>query len=255
MLFVFAYLANSMGWPIHEWPLRLIYLTEAAFIIVAFVCVLLAARLRRTGTWPWHYAVAVAGGVSVGCGLIMPFEFAPIFFGVRGEWMMLTILLELVYPIAIGLSALWFSKFMEGDRPRTDFLVASGCYDRGIAFLDSKDYDGAIHDLKEAIQHWPRYVAAYYDRGSAYLGQKDYDHAIADYDQVIVLDPKHASAYRDRGNAYRAKGELARANAEFDKANALMRGDERRSHPQREVNWSGVMRVFAEWRNSRGIAD
>ena len=46
MMFVFAYIAQSMGLSHNEWPLRLIYLTEAAFVIVTFVCVLLAERLR-----------------------------------------------------------------------------------------------------------------------------------------------------------------------------------------------------------------
>jgi hypothetical protein len=120
MMFVFAYIAQSMGLSHNEWPLRLIYLTEAAFVIVAFVCVLLAGRLRGTGPQPWRGAVAFVGGVSVSLGLIMPFELAPMFFGVHGEWMMATMVLILLYPIAAVLFTLGFSKFMKGDR-QSDF--------------------------------------------------------------------------------------------------------------------------------------
>jgi Tetratricopeptide repeat len=251
MILVFARLATSTGWSTDE-SLRLIYLLEAAFVIVAVVCILLANRLKRVGTRPRRYAVAFVGGVSVGCGLIMPFEFAPMFLGVRAEWMMLTILLELVYPVAIGLSILAFIKFMEGDQPRIDFLVASSCLDRGVGSLEKEDYDGAIGDFTDAMEHWPRYAAAYFNRGAAHLGKKDYDHAIADYSQVITLNPKLAAAYRARGNAYHTKGELERAKADFDKADALMREEQSRQHPSREATGSGVMRVLAEWRNSRG---
>jgi hypothetical protein len=34
--------------------------------------------------------VAAAGGISASFGLIMPFELAPFFFGVGGEWMLAT---------------------------------------------------------------------------------------------------------------------------------------------------------------------
>lgn len=117
MMFVFAYIAQSMGLSHNEWPLRLIYLTEAAFVIVTFVCVLLAERLRGTGPQPWRDAVAFVGGVSASFGLIMPFELAPMFFGVHGEWMMATMVLILLYPIAAVFFTLAFSKFMKGDRP------------------------------------------------------------------------------------------------------------------------------------------
>jgi 4-amino-4-deoxy-L-arabinose transferase-like glycosyltransferase len=115
MMFVFAYIAQSMGLSHNEWPLRLIYLTEAAFVIVAFVCVLLAGRLRGTGPQPWRVAVAFVGGVSVSLGLIMPLELAPMFFRVHGEWMMATMVLILLYPIAAVLFTLGFSKFMKVD--------------------------------------------------------------------------------------------------------------------------------------------
>jgi hypothetical protein len=72
MTFVFAYLASLNKPP--GWPIRMMYLTEAAFVIVAFVCVLLAMRLRGTGTQPKRDMVAAAGGASARFGLFMPCE-------------------------------------------------------------------------------------------------------------------------------------------------------------------------------------
>jgi hypothetical protein len=97
-MFVFAYIAALSG--AHDWPVRLIYLTEAAFVIIAFACIILAGTPKGTSTQLKRDIVAVVGGISLSFGLIMPFELAPFFFGVGGEWMMATIALILVYPLA-----------------------------------------------------------------------------------------------------------------------------------------------------------
>jgi hypothetical protein len=45
MMFLFAYLGSFAQPP--GWPIRLIYATEAGFVVVAFACILLAMTLRR----------------------------------------------------------------------------------------------------------------------------------------------------------------------------------------------------------------
>jgi tetratricopeptide (TPR) repeat protein len=252
MMFVFAYLGSVSTPP--GWPFRLIYLTEATFVIAALVCAFLARRLRQTGAQFKRDAVAAVGGISAGFGLIMPFELAPFFFNARGEIMLGTVVLIPIYPIAVILFALGFSKFMKGGRPDLgdDLLKASRCYDRGVVCFDKKHYDDAIAYFTEAIRYNPRFAAAYFDRGAAYFDKKDYDRVIADYDQVIALNPKLVPAYRNRAGAYRAKGDLDRANADFDQANALMADEELRLHPRRQVSGTGVKRVFSEWWNNRG---
>jgi tetratricopeptide (TPR) repeat protein len=254
MTFVFAYLGSFYQPP--GWPIHLMYLTEATFVIVTFVCVLFAGHLRKVGTQPQRDMVASTGGISASFGLIMPFELAPFFLGARGETMMASILLILVYPVAAALFIFLFARFMKPDQSpsdlRFDLRGAARCYERGVASLDRKDHDRAIADFTEAIRCNPKHAAAYHNRGAAYLDKKDYDHAIADYDQVIALNPKLAAAYTNRGHAYRAKGLLDRANADFDQAQALMRNAELRLHPERNVDRSGLMGAFAEWRNSRG---
>ena len=112
MTFVFAYL-GTFSTPA-GWPIRLMHVTEATFVIVALVCIFLAMRLRGTEAQLKRDIVAVVGGIGAGFGLIMPFELAPFFFNVRGEWMLATVVLILIYPIAITLFGLGFSKFMRG---------------------------------------------------------------------------------------------------------------------------------------------
>jgi thiosulfate dehydrogenase (quinone) large subunit len=107
MMFVFAYVASretSSAWPGH-----LMHQTEAAFVIVAFVCILLAGVLR--GIVPYEL-FAVVGGTGADFGLVMPFELAPFFFGSSGEIMLGTIALILVYPVAIFLFILLFLKLL-----------------------------------------------------------------------------------------------------------------------------------------------
>jgi hypothetical protein len=110
MMFLFAYLGTLNGNT--GWPIRLMYATEAGFVIVTVVCIGLAVSLRRQGTQAKRDLVAAVGGISASFGLIMPFELAPVFFGARGEIMLATIALNLVYPVGIALFIFLFRKFM-----------------------------------------------------------------------------------------------------------------------------------------------
>jgi len=114
MTFLFAYFATLLRPP--GWPVHLIYLTETTFVAVVFTCILIALFWKGRRTRYWRDTVAAAGGISAGFGLIMPFELAPFFFGVRGEWMMATITLNIFYMPAAALFVFLFAKFMKIDR-------------------------------------------------------------------------------------------------------------------------------------------
>jgi hypothetical protein len=114
MMFVFAYLGSLSTAP--GWPIGLMYLTEAAFVIVALFCILLAVRLRRAGKSNNHFDVALLGGISASFGLIMPFELAPFFFNAKGETMLGTVVLIFAYPIVAILFVFLFAKFMKVTR-------------------------------------------------------------------------------------------------------------------------------------------
>jgi thiosulfate dehydrogenase (quinone) large subunit len=111
MTFLFAYLGSLSTPP--GWPIQLMHVAEAAFVTVAMICIVLIAVISRgRRAQPWGSALAVVGGVSTSFGLIMPFELAPFFFGARGEWMLATIALNLIYPVAALLFVFGFHKLM-----------------------------------------------------------------------------------------------------------------------------------------------
>jgi thiosulfate dehydrogenase [quinone] large subunit len=91
------------------------YLSEAAFVAVAFICVVMATMSWGRGTQLRRDAVATVGGISASLAVIMPFELAPFFFGARGEWMLVSIALNLVYPVAAIVFILAFRKSMSVD--------------------------------------------------------------------------------------------------------------------------------------------
>ena len=111
MMFVFAYLGR------HEsgWPVQLMHQTETALVVIALVCLVLSPFLKRAATC---FMVAVIGGISAGVGLIMPFELAPFFFGTRGEVMLGSIVLILVYPVAVAFFIVAFLVVMKPTRDR-----------------------------------------------------------------------------------------------------------------------------------------
>ena len=102
----------------------------------------------------------------------------------------------------------------ENSKPQT----AGTFLDRGLLFLNRKDWDLAIEDFTEAIRLDPNNAMVYICRGVAYGDKGDYDRAIADHSQAIRLDPNYASAYNNRGNAYYNKGDYDRAIADCNQA-------------------------------------
>jgi len=99
MTFLFAYLGSLSG--SKDWPVHLMHQAEVGFVLTAVgsVLIIVALNIARGPRW-LREGVAAIAGVSTSFALIMPLELAPFFFGVRGEIMMVTIALVLVYPIA-----------------------------------------------------------------------------------------------------------------------------------------------------------
>ncbi len=76
---------DSAGWPQH-----FICGLEIAFVVVAFVAFYAASAIRNSGNG--LRSLIISGGVLVGAiAVSFPILLAPIFFSVRGEWMMATI--------------------------------------------------------------------------------------------------------------------------------------------------------------------
>lgn len=89
---------------------------------------------------------------------------------------------------------------------------------RGVAYLQSDEYDIALEDFLQAIRIYPKLAKAYYNRGIIDRANGDLDKALADFSDAIRLDPKYIFALNNRGLTYDAKGDYDRAIADFDEA-------------------------------------
>jgi hypothetical protein len=143
MMFLFAYLGTLSDPP--GWPVHLIYLTEAAFVIGALVCALVLKRIATQGI---RDALAVVGGVCAAFGLIMPLELAPFFLHASGEIMLGTIALNLAYPVAAVLFIFLYRNFMLA--PQND-----DAEDELSAESNAADEERAARDLLGVIRARP----------------------------------------------------------------------------------------------------
>lgn len=112
------------------------------------------------------------------------------------------------------------TQLIDGGKTSDDALAVA-YFNRGNAYDDNGDHDGAIADYTAALKLKPDLGDAYLNRGFSYEGKKDYDNAIADYTRVIALNPTFAKAYYSRARVYEAKGELKQALAGYEEAAKL----------------------------------
>jgi len=120
------------------------------------------------------------------------------------EGIMKTLLILLI--VAVGVQQVFAQSIQQSD----------AYYNRGLAYLDEKDYDKAISDFTEAIRLDPKFDA-YFHRGVAYAEKGDHDKAISDYTEAIRLEPNDV-AYYNRGLMYDKKRDHDRAISDYTEA-------------------------------------
>lgn len=75
-------------------------------------------------------------------------------------------------------------------------------YNRGVCYMDTKDYGCAIHDLSTAQEFSPKDSDIYNERGCVYIQLGDINNAIADFEQALEVDETNTKA---RNNLMAAK--------------------------------------------------
>lgn len=100
------------------------------------------------------------------------------------------------------------------DQTRT---AARKAYEDGVKKINSRDYNGALNSLSEAIRQEPTLTVAYIARGSANIGLRRYAEAAADYQYAIRLDSGMASPLYGLAEAYRALGRNADAKEYYER--------------------------------------
>ncbi len=101
-----------------------------------------------------------------------------------------------------------------GSTDKDRIVAAHG--NRAIGLSATRDFDGAVAEMSEAIALAPSEPNLYLMRGAAYRAKKDYDKAIADVDEAIRLDATRGDYYMLRGMIFGDQGDLDRAVAELN---------------------------------------
>lgn len=96
-----------------------------------------------------------------------------------------------------------------------DRIVAAHA-NRAIGLSATRDFDGAVAEMNEAIRLDPSEANLYLMRGAAYRATKDFDKAIADVDEAIRLDASRGDFYMLRGMIFGDQGDLDRAITELN---------------------------------------
>jgi lipoprotein NlpI len=96
---------------------------------------------------------------------------------------------------------------------------------RGLAYYNKKDYEGAVQDYNHAIGLGLRDADLFYRRGLVYFENHDYHRAIQDFDEALKLNADHAAALQKRGWTYESKKDYDQAIRDYDRAISLQPND------------------------------
>ena len=88
--------------------------------------------------------------------------------------------------------------------------------ERGIAALNSGNYNQAILEFSEAIRLVPSNPYGYFNRGNVYFSINDFESAVTDFTQAIRIDANFILAYYHRGYSYMYQFDWARAITDFE---------------------------------------
>lgn len=83
--------------------------------------------------------------------------------------------------------------------------------ERGVVYINKKNYVKAVSDLNIAIQLDPNYVYAYINCGNAYSLQGKISEAIKYFTKATTINPNYAGSYYNLANAYGVKGDIDKA--------------------------------------------
>ncbi len=127
-----------------------------------------------------------------------------------------------------------------GDRP---FSLSSIYDDRGVAYLQAKQFDAAKHSFTLALNFDENNASAYYNLGCTCHCLGEFTTAIANFDRAIALTPNRAEAYVNRGLSYREMGNMDAALADLYRGINCFRdrGDAFGCHE--------IMKLMLRWQN------
>jgi len=103
----------------------------------------------------------------------------------------------------------------------TPLVQYVGRVNRGVLFIQQRQWQEAIEDLQEAIRLQPDSYVGYVNLAQAHQGLKQWDKALAVLNQAIGKAPGVGLVYETRARVRRERQDQAAARADFEKAIAL----------------------------------
>lgn len=88
---------------------------------------------------------------------------------------------------------------------------------RGVAYLEMKQFDSAIHDFEKAIELKPKLEGLYSNMAVAWYLKKEYLRAIDFYNEDLALRPKNHIIYLNRALCWAALNDYNKGIADVDK--------------------------------------
>lgn len=106
---------------------------------------------------------------------------------------------------------------------QANYKGAIAHFNRGISYIQKKQYDLALAEFTRAIELDPNYTEAYLGRGMIYTIYEQWRPAFQDLNTAIRLNPREAYAYHFRGIVYLAFNQKQNAIADLTTAAELFR--------------------------------
>jgi tetratricopeptide (TPR) repeat protein len=93
--------------------------------------------------------------------------------------------------------------------------------DKGVAFMNAENYEGALTAFNNAVETNPKSSWAYLDKGWALNTLGDYYQALKEFNRASDIDPKNPWIYVNRGMSYNSLGNYRQGLLDAEKAISL----------------------------------
>jgi tetratricopeptide (TPR) repeat protein len=103
-----------------------------------------------------------------------------------------------------------------------DGFVAQIQLARGNDYSSMGEYDKALIEYSESLEHDPRLVLVYINRAQVYVTKGDFESAMVDYDNALAIAPGFPAIYLLRADANLVRKEYEVTITDCNRALALM---------------------------------
>lgn len=109
----------------------------------------------------------------------------------------------------------------ERSESNPDFPLAKVYNQRGIVYVEKREFEKAIEDFNAAISRDGNLAKAYSNRGFAYFRDRKFEKAIEDFNTAIEMRGDYALAYCNRGEAWLHRKEWEKAKEDLTQAKKM----------------------------------